>query len=123
MPSWPFANPTSFAVFDNATILIAVTDGATKQTASGVRASVLRGNAEASAVGASQNAEQWGVSFRLADVAEALTLPLLDWRDGTIRVTAGRSDVPALTIQEIEENGTGLVQCKCSAKGRGRTPR
>ena len=117
---WPFANPTAFAVFDNATISLAVSDGKKRQAVNGVRASVLRGNAEAGAVGASQNAEQWGVSFRLADVAASLTLPLLDWRDGTIRVTAGRTDVPVLTIQEIEENGTGVVQCKCSAKGRGR---
>lgn len=120
---WPFANPTAFAVFDNATISLAVADGEKRQTVEKVRASVLRGNAEAGVVGASQNAEQWGVSFRLADVAAALTLPLLDWRDGTIRVTAGRTDVPVLTIQEIEENGTGVVQCKCSAKGRGRGAR
>ncbi len=119
----PFANPAAFAAFDNATISVSVSNGTAKKTATGISASVLRGNAEAGAVGASQNAEQWGVSFRLADVAAALTLPLLDWRDGTVLVTAGRTDVPVLTIQEIEENGTGVVQCKCSAKGRGRGTR
>lgn len=117
---WPFANPAAFAVFDNATISLSVSDGQTKQSASGVPASVLRGNADVATVGAAQNADQWGVSFRLSDVAGALTLPLLDWRDGTVRVTAGRTDVPVLFIQEIEENGTGVVQCRCSAKGRGR---
>lgn len=116
---WPFANPNAFAVFDNATIQLSVSNGTETQNASGIPASVLRGNVDVATVGAARNAEQWGVSFRLAAVAGNVTLPLLDWRDGTIRVVGGRSDVPVLTIQEVEENGTGTVQCRCSAKGRG----
>ena len=104
--------------FEDSTISIAISDGEKRQSVKGVRASVLRGNAEAGVVGASQNAEQWGVSFRLAEVATALTLPLLDWRDGTICVT-DRTDVPVLTIQRIEENRTGVAHCTCSARGRG----
>ena len=108
--------------FVNATVEIAIFDGETKQTATGVSASVMPGGGEPGQVGASANADSWGVSFR-RDAVPSLTLHLRDWRDGTIRVTAGPSDVPVLTIQNAWEGGTGVVHCECSAKGRGRGAR
>lgn len=117
----PFASLFAAAhdTFVNATIDIAIFDGETKQTATGVPASVMPGGGEPGQVGASANADSWGVSFR-RDAVPSLTLHLRDWRDGTIRVAAGPSDVPVLTIQKPWEGETGVVHCECSAKGRGR---
>lgn len=104
---------------ENSIVTMSVGRAGAVRTATGIRARVAQGGGDPAQVGASATAESWGVSFVRSAASALEGVPLRTWADGTVRVTEGPSDVPALTIQKASEQ-EGIVHLECSARGRGK---